>query len=151
MWERLDRAVANNDWISLYPGTMVKHLECGFSDHKPIIIHLEGIPIRKQKPWRFEQVWLKEDECRAVVESAWQESLSSTSPMGVVETNLETCQARLRSWSKNSFGNITRDLIHKRKQLKEAEEEAIRVGGADRVYLIKSKLRELLVKEEELW
>ena len=148
MWERLDRAVANNDWISLYPGTMVKHLECGFSDHKPIIIHLEGIPIRKQKPWRFEQVWLKEDECRAVVESAWQESLSSTSPMGVVETNLKTCQARLRSWSKNSFGNITQDLIHKRKQLKEAEEEAIRGGGVDRVYLIKSKLRELLVKEE---
>ena len=45
VWERLDKAVANNDWISLYPGTMVKHLECGFSDHKPIIIHLEGIPI----------------------------------------------------------------------------------------------------------
>ena len=151
VWERLDRAVANNDWISLYPGTMVKHLECGFSDHKPIIIHLEGIPIRKQKPWRFEQVWLKEDECRAVVESAWQESLSSTSPMGVIETNLETCQARLRSWSKDSFGNITRDLIHKRKQLKEVEEEAIREGGANRVYLIKSELRELLVKEEELW
>ena len=107
VWERLDKAVANNDWISLYLGTMVKHLKCGFSDHKPIIIHLEGIPIRKQKPWRFKQVWLKEDECRAVVESAWQESLSSTSPMGVVETNLETCQARLRSWSKNSFGNIT--------------------------------------------
>ena len=35
--------------------------------------------------------------------------------------------------------------------MKEAEEEAIKGGGADWVHLIKSKLRELLVKEEELW
>lgn len=45
LWERLDRAVADSEWISLFPGTKFIYLECGFSDHKPIIIHPDDIQI----------------------------------------------------------------------------------------------------------
>ena len=38
MWERLDRALANDDWISMFPATKVMHLECGTSNHKLLII-----------------------------------------------------------------------------------------------------------------
>ena len=41
-------------------GSSIFHLESAFLDHKPIIIHPEGIQSQKQRPWRFEQVWLKE-------------------------------------------------------------------------------------------
>ena len=44
MWERLDRAVGTAKWLSMFPATKVVHLECGTSDHKPILIHLLGIP-----------------------------------------------------------------------------------------------------------
>ena len=43
MWERLDRAVTIADWIDIFPATKVVHLECGSSDHKPLIIQLKGI------------------------------------------------------------------------------------------------------------
>lgn len=43
VWERLDRAVANPEWLSLFPGSSVRHLESILSDHKPIIIHPDGI------------------------------------------------------------------------------------------------------------
>jgi len=33
VWERLEKAIANNEWISLFPATKVVHLECGMSDH----------------------------------------------------------------------------------------------------------------------
>lgn len=36
-------------------------LECGTSDHKPMVIHLEDIPVRPNKPWRFEQMWLEDE------------------------------------------------------------------------------------------
>lgn len=70
VWERLDRAVANNDWMSLFLALKVYHLECGCFDHKPIIIHPLGIPTRHQKPWRFEQVWLQEEGCHETVNLA---------------------------------------------------------------------------------
>ena len=51
VWERLDRAVANSEWLSLFPGSSVTHLDAIFSDHKPFLIQLDGIPIRNQRPW----------------------------------------------------------------------------------------------------
>ncbi|KAK7828814.1 hypothetical protein CFP56_029930 [Quercus suber] len=52
-------------------GASVSHLKCGCSDHKPIVIHPLGIPIRHNKPWRFEQVWLQDEGCHATVEGVW--------------------------------------------------------------------------------
>ena len=46
VWERLDRAMINNEWSSLFPATKVIYLECSTSDYKLIIIHPIGIPIR---------------------------------------------------------------------------------------------------------
>ena len=70
VWERLDRAIANYEWISLFPGYSVAHLNTVFSDHKPLSIHMEGMPIQNQRPWRFEQVWLNDESCRTTVEAA---------------------------------------------------------------------------------
>ena len=50
IWERLDRAVATTDWLDMFPATKVVHLECGSSDHKPLIIRLKGIQIKQRRP-----------------------------------------------------------------------------------------------------
>ena len=49
IWERLDRAVATIDWLEKFSDTKVVHLECGSSDHKPIVIFPTGIPKKKSK------------------------------------------------------------------------------------------------------
>ena len=72
IWERLDRAVANGDWEVLFLASKVSHLECGCSDHKPIVIHPLCIPIKHHKPWRFEQVWLQDEGRHIIVEGAWR-------------------------------------------------------------------------------
>ena len=43
VWERLDRALANDEWISLYPASNVIHSKYGTSDHKPLHILPLGI------------------------------------------------------------------------------------------------------------
>ena len=48
--ERLDRAVADNGWFSLYPGTKVQHLRTHSSDHRAILIKLEGITPYPDRP-----------------------------------------------------------------------------------------------------
>ena len=44
VWKRLNRAIGTAEWLSMFPVTKVVHLESGTSDHKPIVIHLLGIP-----------------------------------------------------------------------------------------------------------
>ena len=38
VWERLDRAVATNDWFSIFSDTKVYHLDATTSDHKALLI-----------------------------------------------------------------------------------------------------------------
>ena len=54
VWERPDRVVGTVEWLSMFLATEVVHLECGTLNHKPIMIHLLGIPKQVNKPWRFE-------------------------------------------------------------------------------------------------
>nr|POE60154.1 hypothetical protein CFP56_45097 [Quercus suber] len=43
------------------PATRVQHIKAHSSDHNPIIIRLEGILECQNKPFCFEQMWLKEE------------------------------------------------------------------------------------------
>ena len=61
--ERLDRAFATASWLSLNPATRVNHVKANSSDHNPIIIKPDGIPPGMNKPFRFEQMWMKEQGC----------------------------------------------------------------------------------------
>ncbi|XP_075665232.1 uncharacterized protein LOC142634867 [Castanea sativa] len=36
IWERLDRGVANYDWVAKFPAAIIRHLHCHSSDHRPI-------------------------------------------------------------------------------------------------------------------
>ena len=107
IWERINRAVATIDWIEKFPNTKIVHLECGTSDHKPIMIFPTGIPKKIQRPWRFEQMWIEEEGCQASVEAAWREPAKGC-PMEQVELKLKSCQANLKWWSRNSFSNVTK-------------------------------------------
>ena len=71
--------------------------------------------------------------------------------MFVVKANAKHCQRKLKEWSKASFGNISRALVKKKQQVKEAEGEAMRSCNANRLHELKVELKELLTKEEKLW
>ena len=90
IWERLDRVVGTLDWLEIYPATKVVILECGTSNYKPIVIHPCGVPVRENKPWRFEKMWLEEEGCHDMVASAWREGEGST-PMGEVVNKVGKC------------------------------------------------------------
>ena len=79
--ERLDRAVANNDWFARNLGTKVQHLHFHSLDHRPIIVKLEGIIPKLNKPFKFEKMWLSNKGCSDTVNSAWgQTSLVTAMP-----------------------------------------------------------------------
>ena len=88
-------------------------LECGSSDHKPILIYPDGVPIKLNKPWRFEQVWLEDERCHDTVASAWREGEGDL-PMGRVIKMVGSCQEKLKRWSRYCFSNITWEIAEKK-------------------------------------
>ena len=75
IWERLDRGVANYDWMARFPAATIRHLHCVASDYRPILLvfDLNGEATRwKRKPFCFEEMWLAEKECGAIVKRAWE-------------------------------------------------------------------------------
>ena len=71
--------------------------------------------------------------------------------MSKVMLNVGTCKTQLQAWSKKSFCNIVSTLLEKKKNLKEAEESALKGGNVDFFLQLKAEVAELLRLEEKMW
>ncbi|KAK7854740.1 hypothetical protein CFP56_031089 [Quercus suber] len=74
IWERLDRGVANYEWLARFPTRRIRHLHCFTSDHRLILLSLDsnGKHQRwRRKPFQFEAIWLTSLDCNDVISRAW--------------------------------------------------------------------------------
>ena len=120
-WERLDRVVATPDWLTQFPIAQVHHLDCRWSDHKPIWVGSEPMMLPSWKPFRFEEVWTTDLNCEKTIEAAWRTTKPGV-PMYAVWEKIHACHRDLRKWSKNNFGNIQR-------QIRETESQSVNAGA----------------------
>ena len=90
--------MATTNLLEKFPATKVLHLECGTSDHKPIVILPEGMPKKNHRPWRFEKMWMEDEGCHGVVESAWAGEVLGDL-MEQMEGKILRCQTKLKWWS----------------------------------------------------
>nr|POF16850.1 hypothetical protein CFP56_17419 [Quercus suber] len=108
IWERLDRGVANYEWLARFPTDRVKHLNCFTSNHQPILFSLaaNGEQQRwRQKPFRFEAMWTSNSACREVISRAWDCTTKGT-PMFKATRKLQRCKKSLKDWNRDHFGNV---------------------------------------------
>ena len=70
---RLDRMVANKEWLNLFPEVKVVHRSMVAYDHCLLSLSLRMRELRKvaRKRFMFEEMWTREEGCREVVERAW--------------------------------------------------------------------------------
>ncbi|MBA0756234.1 hypothetical protein Gogos_021838 [Gossypium gossypioides] len=73
--ERLDRGVANTNWIVMFPEIKVQHLAHSFSDHCPLLINTRRFAERVgDNNFRFEAWWLLEESFMEEVKKLWENS-----------------------------------------------------------------------------
>ena len=66
--ERLDRAIASQEWFKVFPGTKVHHIDNTTSDHKFLWIEIADLDFQwRKKLFRFEETWLADKRCGEVV------------------------------------------------------------------------------------
>ena len=107
---RLDRMVANEDWLRLHPEANVHHFSMSISDHCMLVLALKRNQPRKpmKKRFMFEAMWTREEGCREIIESVW-DPLSCDVGLSITD-KLRRCQDHLQRWNWRVFGHVNKVL-----------------------------------------
>jgi len=64
---------------------------------------------------------------------------------------VENCGKALTKWSKDSFGNVRKQLKKKRRDLMREEKVVLQGGNSSRLIELKKEINSLMGKEERMW
>lgn len=146
--KRLDRALCNEEWRSLFPEGMIQILPRTYSDHAPLLLHVFGKNHRNHimRPFRFEAAWILDPSFETVVNNNWTGSNLSE--------HIENFTKAAKDWNKNVFGNIFRKkrwIQGRLNGVKKAQE----TNFAHNLQFLERDLikefNDILLQEEVLW
>lgn len=73
--EMLDGGVATQSWFNLFPKEEVQTIEVTKLNHLPLFLNLtKQVYVHMGKYFKFENVWIREQECRNIVKNGWEMS-----------------------------------------------------------------------------
>lgn len=85
--ERIDRAIANGQWLGKFPSAALFVYPIFRSDHSPLLMdtHWEFRDGNRKRPKRFEERWLHIDEVSQITRRVWNLSIKGSMGFGVVQ------------------------------------------------------------------
>ncbi|KAF7843712.1 reverse transcriptase [Senna tora] len=107
---RLDRFLANGEWVNSFPNSVNHHLPRIKSDHCPILLNYSPDPTPTLKrPFRCEKIWLNQPGFANIVREVWRDPIP-------IDPALISVKNRALRWNRISFGNIhsKKNLLIKR-------------------------------------
>ncbi|XP_074374624.1 uncharacterized protein LOC141715036 [Apium graveolens] len=111
---RLDRALVSPDFLNLFKDAKLTNLEVSTFDHCPILLEPQVCNIFfRDRPFRFENAWLREPMCYQLVEDAWSNNVGS------FYNKLSFVSEILSAWGKEITGNF-KGRISKSKRILQA-------------------------------
>ncbi|KAJ7963505.1 Endonuclease/exonuclease/phosphatase family protein [Quillaja saponaria] len=85
VFKRLDRALANSDWVSQFPQAVVKVLPRIKSDHNLLLVDTTGlINYSGQKPFRFEAIRITHKDISIFINAQWDHPLHITEKLNKI-------------------------------------------------------------------
>ena len=111
--ERLDRALASDSWFHLFPKAKVSSLEASCSDHLPILLDRNPVVNSSRiKKFRFENNWLREADCIAIVKGSWSSSVGMP-----IQSQIEACGSALSRWGNHCSRDFRARLLDCKKKM----------------------------------
>lgn len=144
--------MATQDWSMKFPTVRVHHIDGSLSDHSLLWVCLDDENIefyKKQRPFQFEVVWIEDDQCKGVVQQAW-DGQSSTNPMDLLVCKVDY-------WGKNykPEANILLGTFGVHWQNKKLLQQVKAISMTSRNHILVRTLRDnvidLMDEEECLW
>lgn len=146
--ERLDRFLANNGWMAMFPYSEVIHFPIYKSDHAPILLKFgkDKTRYKKGKLFRFEALWLSKEECAEVVAKAWKDRGSDAMTVRVAGV-----AASLSKWAHTTFGDLQKRITKAEKALHLLQEKPPDGYVLEQCHQIVNELDELYRLKESYW
>lgn len=88
---RLDRAMANVDWLEMFPAGRSEYLDFEGSDHHPILTHFDLNLKKKKGLFRYDRTLSKKPEFCSLLKPSWLDA-------GPVSVLTKICQVRRNMW-----------------------------------------------------
>lgn len=146
--------MANEEWLDYYPNNSLRHLDYYHSDHRVLYLSLQKVDLitpnkRKRSRFRFENMWIREPECKEIIKSNW-ETMNQQSLMSTIN-NIEQCSKQLILWNQAKFGSLAKEIKNTHRQLAQLHDGRQRLDTTEELKATEMKLNELLLKEEIYW
>uniref|UniRef100_A0A803Q104 Reverse transcriptase domain-containing protein n=1 Tax=Cannabis sativa TaxID=3483 RepID=A0A803Q104_CANSA len=154
--ERLDWCFINRVWKDNLLNPILTHLDYFGSDHRVLSVDISfsqqhNPVIRKKSRFRFEKIWLKDEECADIISNCWF-STDLNDPTAGLVASLQQCASRLQEWHYRKYGKMKKDISHAQKRVNRlnsaattSENHSQEVQSAEKI------LEELLANEEQYW
>ncbi|RYR09735.1 hypothetical protein Ahy_B05g078136 [Arachis hypogaea] len=93
--EKIDRALANWEWMSMYQNASLSLMSAVSSDHCPLI--LDVIPVhRVRKYFKFEAYWADHEDCSNVVKRGWCKEEQNGDEWDKISRKINNCKEELK-------------------------------------------------------
>jgi hypothetical protein len=146
---RLDRFLANPNWITMFPHFINKHLVGYKSDHCPIFLEFtqnngQSNQIQHYHCKRFEQVWTTNAHHSSIVKETWSKD------HGEIGKRLHNTLNQLHNWGRKTFGTIPKRIKESQQEL---EQLLLNPNSHHLIHQIAQKEQEIedLMEKEEIW
>ncbi|KAF4388542.1 hypothetical protein F8388_012519 [Cannabis sativa] len=106
---RLDKALASIDWRMLHPNAITQVLSSATSDHRPILLDMDGGVNCRRTQFKYELMWGHDPKCFWVVKNAWKDRLHHN-PMLNFYCKLKKTRDQLSIWNKVHFKMLGHQL-----------------------------------------
>ncbi|XP_021773354.1 uncharacterized protein LOC110737301 [Chenopodium quinoa] len=148
--ERLDRFAADDDWCNLFPDFEVRNMPIfkSHSDHAQILLSTEKKRERHNvcSAFKFEALWLSQEECGSVVAQGWSDSAGLT-----MARRVAVCGVKLASWAALTFGSVKKRIKEGEEKLKELKTGVMDGAKLEECNSIAIDLEALYKLEESYW
>ena len=144
---RLDHALANEDWHTLFPCSYTKYLWMVASDHRPVVAFIEDTVPRRRGQFRFDKLWIEHDGLMESIATGWMEH-NGGQPDDFV-SKISNCRHEIAAWRKNNppYGkDIIQDL---QRALEEVQTDNNR--SQEKILEVSSKLQDAYKDEAIYW
>ncbi|XP_059437358.1 uncharacterized protein LOC132170396 [Corylus avellana] len=148
--ERLDRGLANQSWVHLFPNCLINHFPATQSDHCPLLISTTGSYRNLPKPFRFEAFWTRDNSSHAVVAEAWLGEVEG-SPAFSLSRKWKNTKGALKFWNQHHFGHIQQKIKSLMADISVIQSSPHSSANAAREQVLQEALQEQLLREEILW
>ncbi|GLJ26421.1 hypothetical protein SUGI_0509500 [Cryptomeria japonica] len=133
--EKLDRFFLRGSLIDFHNSLSTDILPILGLDHYPIQLSISEEVKPKRCPFKFEQMWLKDDKVLGLIEKWWKGTRFLGSKLYRVLYKFKRAKNNLLRWNKTHFGNIFEAKVNLEEEMSKINNMVIEKGMDEALYL----------------